>query len=281
MTEFKLIKVSQILNPTSINLGDYVINPYKGCQYGCVYCYVKQNKTIQNKENLWGSYVEIKINAPQILEKEIKLKKPKTILLGSTTECFQPIEEKYKITYNILKILNKYGVYYYILTRSPYIQEYIDLLSEGFCKKIYFTINNIPEELKMKLENKSPSYEERLKAIEKLSKADIEVIPYYSPIFPFISELKDIFKRFINIKHIEFESLNFKVTNIKAIIDIISSLYPATRILYEKMLLDKEYYERYWRKIKKLITKEAKKNKIRLRLYIHNFNCYFNNIYSK
>ncbi|MCM8801605.1 MAG: radical SAM protein [Candidatus Omnitrophica bacterium] len=281
MVKFKLIKVTQILNPTSINLGDYVINPYKGCQYGCLYCYVKQNKTVQNKEKGWGSYVEVKINAKEILEKELRIKKPQTVLLGSITECFQPIEEKYKITYNILKILNKYGVFYYILTRSPYIQKYIDLFSEGFCKKIYFTINNIPEELRTKLENKSPSYEERFKAIEKLKKANIEVIPYYSPILPFVSEVKDIFKRFHNIKHIEFEGLNFKVTNIKAIIDNISSLYPAIKALYERMLLDKQYYETYWQKVKELITKEARKNKKELRLYIYKFNAYFNNIYSK
>ena len=102
MIEFREVKIKQILNPTSIGLGEYVINPFMGCEYSCLYCYVRSNKVISKRLGEWGKYVDIRINAPELLEKEIASKKPKCLLLGSTTDCFQPIERQYMVTKSIL-----------------------------------------------------------------------------------------------------------------------------------------------------------------------------------
>lgn len=115
------IIVNRALNPTSIDLGEYVINPYTGCEYGCLYCYVRSNKSAVKRREPWGSYVDIRINAPELLEKELAEKRPKTVLLGSTTECFQPAEKEFQITGKILELLNKHKASYVILTRSPHI----------------------------------------------------------------------------------------------------------------------------------------------------------------
>jgi DNA repair photolyase len=280
MTEFKPVKISRILNPTSIGLGEYVINPYMGCEYSCLYCYVRRNKVISRKKEPWGTYVDIRVNAPKLLEKEILLKRPSCVLLGSTTECFQPIEKKYKITKKILEVLNRYGVYYSILTRSTYAQEYIDLLSKGFCKSIYFTINKMAEPLKMKLEPKSPPYEERVKAIYKLLDSGIDVVPYFSPLLPWVSDFKSSFAKFPNIKSVEFEGLNFRVINIKNIIGVVSSVYPRLKPGYERLARDKDYYGRFWQEIKKSIKEEAIKAKKYYNIYIHPFGSYFTNAYT-
>ncbi|MBI5416817.1 radical SAM protein [Candidatus Poribacteria bacterium] len=171
------VNIKQILNPTSIDLGEYVINPFMGCEFACLYCYVRSNRVTSKRNKPWGEYVDIRINAPEQLEKELQLKKPHTVLLGSTTECFQPVEAKYEITKKILEILNDNKIFYVILTRSPYILNYLDLLKKGFCKKIYFTINNFSQEYKSKLEPKSPQFELRVTAINTLLDAGIPVIP--------------------------------------------------------------------------------------------------------
>lgn len=105
MIEINEIKAQRILNPTSIDLGEYVINPFKGCEFGCIYCYVRGNKTIKKDPRKWGEFIDIRINAPELLKKELKLKKVKRVLLGSTTECFQPADFKYKLMEQILNIL--------------------------------------------------------------------------------------------------------------------------------------------------------------------------------
>lgn len=281
MPQFNTVKISRILNPTAIDLGEYVINPYMGCEYSCLYCYVRSNKVISRKKEPWGTYVDIRINAPKLLEKELLLKKPSCVLLGSTTDCFQPIEEKYGITKKILEILNRYKVYYNILTRSPYIAKYRHLLAKGFCRNIYFTVNNIEPRLKSVLEVKSPMYDKRVEAINELLESDIDVVPYFSPVLPRISDLKGIFSKFPRADSIEFEGLNFRVGNIEKIITSISSLYPELKVDYEKLSKNKSYYESFWSNIRKEIAAEAKNTKKLYNIYIHPFDSYFNNTYSK
>ncbi len=291
MLEFNDVKITRILNPTSIDLGEYVINPFMGCEFACLYCYVRSNKvvgpvprtgrnviSIRNKP--WGEFVEIRINSPDLLEKELVNKKPKTVLLGSTTECFQPIERKYRITERVLEILNKHKVYYVILTRSPLILDYMNLLKEGFCKKIYFTINKFNPEFKLKLEPKSPGFDIRDEAVNTLLNQGISVNPYFSPVLPWVSDLKGVFLRFEKAEDIEFECLNFRLANISAIIKSIAEVKPDLRVQYENMLKDKAFYEDVWADIKKGIEKQAKEAKKRYNIYIHNFGDYFKNLYT-
>ena len=280
MTEFKEVKIARILNPTSIDLGEYVINPFMGCEFSCLYCYVRSNKVISRRPGEWGAYVDIRINAPELLEKEIVSKKPKCVLLGSTTDCFQPVEKKYMITKRVLEVLNRHKVYYYILTRSPYIAEYMDLLNQGFCKKIYFTINNMPTEVKSKLEPKSPAFELRFKAINKMLDEGIDVVPYFSPILPWLSDFKDIFSLFPKSHSVEFEGLNMRLINIKDIISEITLLYPNLKPYYGKLLNDRDFYDSFWAGIKKDIIREAIKAKKNYNIYIHNFGKYFANKYT-
>jgi DNA repair photolyase len=281
MIEFREVKIKQILNPTSIGLGEYVINPFMGCEYSCLYCYVRSNKVISKRLGEWGKYVDIRINAPELLEKEIASKKPKCVLLGSTTDCFQPIERQYMVTKSILDILNKNKIYYHILTKSPNIIEYTDLLKQGFCKIIYFTINNISPEFKNKLEPKSPEFELRFKAINKMLDEDISVVPYFSPIIPWLSDFSKIFSLFRKSNSVEFEGLNMNLININDIITEITSLNPELKPKYENLLQNKIFYDSFWTGIKKDIIREAIKAKKNYNIYIHSFGSYFNNTYQR
>ncbi len=281
MIEYRDVTVSRILNPTSIDLGEYVINPYKGCEFSCLYCYVRSNKTISRETRVWGSYVDARMNAPEQLEKELMLKKPKCVLLGSTTECFQPVEKKYGITRKILEILNKHGVYYSILTRSPIAAEYVDLLKEGFCKKIYFTVNTMTDKLKDLLEPKSPSYELRFNAIIKLYEHKIPVVPYFSPVLPWISDFESAFKKLGDLKELEFEGLNFNVVNIADIMAGIFSVYSELQKKYELLLRDKKFYQETWEAVRREVVSCAIKYKKSYNVYIHKYGGYFENKYTR
>lgn len=280
MTEFNEVKITRILNPTSINLGEYVINPFMGCEFSCLYCYVRSNRVISKKTKPWGEYVDIRINAPALLEKELQAKKPKAVLLGSTCECFQPIEKKYKITEKILKILTKNKVYYTILTRSPAILESIDVLKDGFCKGIYFTVNNFDDKFKSRLEPKTPAFSQRVDAVNKLLEEGLPVIPYFSPALPWISDTKDIFNKFRNAPGVEFECLNFRLVNIRDIIDNIGAVEPSLLDKYNRMLNERVFYAKTWHEIEKNIKFEAESAKKSYNIYIHTFGDYFKNSYT-
>jgi len=279
--EIREVKISRILNPTSIDLGEYVINPFLGCELGCLYCYVRSNRVVSRKDKPWGDYVDIRINAPEQLEKELKKKKPKTVLLGSTTECFQPLEKKCQLTRRLLEILNYHKVFYVILTRSPYILDYIHLLKGGFCKKIYFTVNDFSPGFKHVLEPRSAGFEYRAEAVNALLSEGLPVIPYFSPVLPEISNLEGTFKKFDKSESIEFECLNFNLKNISDIIDAIISIEPSLETFYKKMRVDPEFYSKAWGKIKNEIDAQAKGAKRKYNIYVHDFGGYFKNKYGE
>lgn len=273
------VKVKRILNPTSIDLGEYVINPFRGCEYACLYCYVRCNKVTERDKRQWGEYVDVRLNAPELLEKELSVRKPKRVLLGSTTECFQPSEANYRITYKILEILNSHKVRYNILTRSPLILDYISLLKNGLCESIYFTVNSYNNDLKNLLEPKSASFDARANTVVKLIEEKVPVIPYVSPLLPHITELEHIFAVFHKAEKIEFEGLNFNLGNIEAVLEAVGAAYPALGDIYRKMAVDVTYYDRAWESIKKDIMKYAIKSKKSTNAYIHKLYAYFNNKY--
>lgn len=280
MLEYNAVKIRRILNPTSIDLGEYVINPFMGCEFSCLYCYVRSNRVISRKNKPWGEYVDIRVNAPELLEKEIALRKPRTVLLGSTTECFQPIERKYRLTRRILEILNRHKVYYVILTRSPYILDDLALLKEGYCQEIYFTINRFSPEFKSVFEPKSPAFEAREKAIEILLDEGVPVVPYFSPLLPWVFDIKGLFSRFRKAKLIEFECLNFMIVNIGELLKKVSLIDPSLKIKYGRMLNDRIFYERTWQEIEKEIKGEAESSQKEYSIYVHNFRGYFKNTYT-
>lgn len=279
MINYNEVNIDRILNPTSIDLGEYVINPYKGCAYGCLYCYVRSNKTSLRSARSWGSYVDVRANAVKLLEKELLVEKPTCVLLGSTTECFQPIEQKYGLTRRILEMLNKHKVYYVILTRSPLIQEYVSLLESGFCKKVYFSVNDFSSELKTVLEPASPSFELRCRAIKKLLKKGISVVPYVCPVLPGITDIVRFFDIFSDLKDIDFEGLNSNLKNIKDIIEAAGLIYPRLKENYLKMLVDDVFYEKIWKDMRSEILVQANKLGKDCHVFIHPFGEYFKNSY--
>ena len=104
-----LVRTDKVLSPTSINLADYVINPYRGCEMGCAYCYSRNNKNMKSRRKDWGNFVDVKINSIEILKKELNDVENTNIkvLLGSITEIFQPVEKKYHLSEKIIKLLRE------------------------------------------------------------------------------------------------------------------------------------------------------------------------------
>ncbi len=92
----KEIKVKSVLTKTGIPGVDYCINPYVGCSHSCRYCYATFMTRYSGHTEAWGEFVDIKVNAPEVLEKEIKRKKKGRVIISSVTDAYQPVEGKYQ-----------------------------------------------------------------------------------------------------------------------------------------------------------------------------------------
>ncbi|MBN1524867.1 MAG: radical SAM protein [Spirochaetales bacterium] len=279
MIKYNEVTIQRILNPTSIDLGEFVINPYKGCVFGCEYCYVRSNRVVQNRKDPWGSWVDIRVNAVQQLKKEIEKKRPRTVLLGSTTEVFQPVERTRRLTGQILELLNAYTVHYVILTRSPVILDYIDILKKGFCDAVYFTVNSFSDRLKKKLEPCSPAFDARFDAVDILLQNSIPVIPYLSPALPWITDCDTVFERLKNAPRLDCECLNFHLSRIGAVFDLIGKEDPELLKKYLRMQAEPEYYAKVWQVFRRRVEDEAAKRNRISHVFVHEYRKFFENQY--
>lgn len=170
------------------------INPYQGCEHGCVYCYAR------NSHEYWGfsagldfeTKIIVKPDAPMLLEKEF-LKpswKPRTIMLSGNTDCYQPLEKKFELTRKLLNVFNKYQNPVGIITKNALVTRDLDILKELASNNlvhVIFSITTLDEKLRQKLEPRTASAAKKLIAMEELAKNNIPVGVMNAPIIPGIN----------------------------------------------------------------------------------------------
>lgn len=214
----KVVTTQKALSLTQITLADYCINPYRGCEFGCTYCYSLENKNVKNLQKLC-----VKENIDDVLRRQLRFIQPKRVLLGSTTECFQYAELKYRITEKILKTLNEFKIPYTILTKSHLIREYLGIISQNPLNKIYFTVNC--EAIKL-FEPKSSKLPERLETIRKIQEMGIQLRIHVGPFIPYLSNLAELSKIVPKeTKELDIEFYHHKMGNFKKILKIAKNIF--------------------------------------------------------
>src|SRR5476649_2323358 len=181
----------------------YSINPYQGCEHGCIYCYAR------NTHEYYGfsagldfeRKIIVKRNAPELLEAYFNKKnyQPVCILLSGNTDCYQPVERKLKITRSLLAVFLKYRNPVAIITKNNVILRDLDILTElGKLSLVHVnvSITSLDEQLRQKLEPSTITATGRLGVIQKLSESGIPVRVMAAPIIPGLNsnEIPNIIK---------------------------------------------------------------------------------------
>jgi DNA repair photolyase len=169
----------------------YSMNPYQGCEHGCAYCFARPT------HEYWGysagidfeRKITVKKNAPELLEQFFKKRgyKPEPILMSGNTDCYQPVERKMGITRKLLEVCLEYRHPVNILTKNALVLRDIDILvplAEKNLVTVSLSIPTIDEELRRKLEPRTSSAGNKLRAIETLSQNGIPVHIMVAPIIP-------------------------------------------------------------------------------------------------
>jgi len=176
---------------------DQSINPYKGCEHGCIYCYARPTHEYLNlSPGLdFESKIFYKPDAAKLLEKEIN--KPsyvcKTIVIGANTDPYQPAESKLKITRSLLEVALAYHHPVGIISKSSLVLRDMDILkklAEKNLVKVAITITTLSVELKKILEPRASSPSGRLNAIRQLSENNIPVRVMAAPMIPMINDME-------------------------------------------------------------------------------------------
>ena len=195
-TEYIPIFPKTIVNKvTSPDVGiNYSMNPYQGCEHGCIYCYAR------NSHEFWGysagldfeRKILIKKDAPRLLEELLKKKswKAETIVLSGNTDCYQPAEQKFRITRKCLEVFYKYRHPVGIITKNTWVLQDLDILkklNEEQLVGVNISITSLSEKTRRLLEPRTASIKRRLRAIKILSENNIPVNAMLAPMIPGIN----------------------------------------------------------------------------------------------
>ncbi|MBD2295202.1 radical SAM protein [Anabaena sphaerica FACHB-251] len=156
---------------------DFTLNPYRGCQYGCSYCYAAAFSPNTQMRKDWGKWVIYKENAAKILGKELEKwyrknpNQPPRIYMSSVTDPYQPLESKHQLTRSLLEVMLDYRPTLVIQTRSPIITRDIDYLQRFQRLRINMSITTGSEAVRKDFEPRSPSIKARFNAINKIKQS--------------------------------------------------------------------------------------------------------------
>ena len=174
---------------------DQSINPYRGCEHGCIYCYARPTHAyLGHSPGLdFETKLYAKINAAELLECELGNPRyvPKVIALGAVTDPYQPIEREHKITRSVLEVLDRASHPVGIVTKSALVVRDIDILarmaSRGLAK-VAISVTTLDRTIARKMEPRAATPPRRVEAIKALSRAGIPVTVMVAPIVPAIND---------------------------------------------------------------------------------------------
>ena len=258
------LNVIDYLTKSNLPTSDYVINPYVGCTHGCKYCYASFMKRFTGHKENWGDFIDIKR-----CNKPIDLKKisGKNVFLSSVTDCYNQYEKDFCITRNILEQLVDSDCNLSISTKSKLILRDIDLLKQMKNLIVCMSINTLNEKFRSDMDNAS-TIKERMDTLKELHNNGIYTVLFMSPIFPYITEWKEIIDQTKDyVDEYWFENLNLRGNYKKEILDYIRTNYSDLYSDYIDIYLKKN--NKYWKDLAEEINNYCNLNNINYTNYFY------------
>jgi DNA repair photolyase len=241
------IQAKSILQRSGIPGADYVVNPYTGCTHGCVYCYARFMKRFTGHAEPWGTFLDAKINAPDLLRKTLARRKSPLqgeVFLCSVTDPYLPMEKQYRLTRRILEVLLEYQVPISLLTKSALVVRDIDLLRQFQQASIGVSLMTIHDEIARHFEPRTSVPSERLDALRELKNVGIRTYAFISPYIPAISNIENSIPALEGIAdEIGVEAINTKVGNWTGVVQLLKARYPEKLEESTQCVRDEVYWE--------------------------------------
>jgi len=243
----KEVECKSVLNKSA--LADYCINPYIGCQHACKYCYAESyTRRFCKHAEAWGDFVDVKINAPNILAWEVKRKPKGTVYISSLTDAYQPLERKYELTRRLLEILLQHQFPISVQTKSSLVLRDLDLIRKFQEREVGFTITTLNEDVRKSFEPLSSSVEEKLQAVKKLKEKGVKTFVFFGPVLPYLSDqnLEEYFQQIASVgtDYVYVDKLNLKTGLWVNLERFLQKDFPQLHKKWKDILLGKsDYYK--------------------------------------
>jgi DNA repair photolyase len=185
----------------------WVINPYTGCQHGCSYCYARFMKRVTGHKEPWGEFVDVKINAVDLLRAEIRKKKRGRVWISGVCDPYQPLEAKYRLTRQCLEILVQNTWPVIIQTRSPLVLRDLDIIRDAQEIEVGLSVTTADDSIRELFEPNAPPVADRITALDVLHKAGIRTYAMIAPVLPGAEGLAELLKG--KIDYVLIDRMNY------------------------------------------------------------------------
>lgn len=163
---------------------DYALNPYVGCSHACRYCYAVFMKRFTGHREKWGDFVDVKINAPELLAREIGKKRVGRVWISGVCDPYQALEKKYQVTRRCLEVLLEHAWPVLIQTKSTLVLRDLDLLEKAKDVEVGFSITTADDKIRKLFEPGASPIQERIAALEVLHIRGIRTFAMIAPLLP-------------------------------------------------------------------------------------------------
>jgi DNA repair photolyase len=240
------IRAKSALTKSNIPGADFCINPYVGCTHGCRYCYARFMAKYVDHGEPWGEFVDVKVNAAEVLRRQLERSRETggSVLIGTVTDAYQPLERELGLTRAVLGTLSGEGFDVSILTKSDLVVRDVDVLRElGNCA-VDLTITSLDDDVRAALEPGAPSPARRLEALRVLHDNGVRTYVSVAPALPTFTNLRAIFEAVRGFADgVRGESLNVRAVDWGRLEAALRRHFPGRGAALKKAATSPDYWD--------------------------------------
>ena len=236
------VTCKSVLNRCGID--DYSFNCYTGCGHGCAYCYARFMQRFHPHAEPWGRFVDVKVNAPEVLARQVRRWAPGSVFTCSACDGWQPVERHYELTRRCCRMLLEAGFHLNVLTKSELVLRDLDVFA-GRDVQLGVTITTADEAQARMWEPKASPVAARLRVLREAKSAGLRTAVMFGPLLPGISDtqeaLNDLFALAAEagVDRIWTDALNPRPRVWPAVQQLLRRRRPKLVELYRRMLFDR------------------------------------------
>jgi DNA repair photolyase len=238
--------VREVVCKTILNrggLGDYSLNCYTGCSHACVYCYARFMQRFHPHDEPWGSFIDVKVNAVEVLKRQLRRAVPGTVFMSSACDGWQPLEAQWRLTRRCCELLLERGFALHVLTKSALVLRDLDIFA-GHPVRLGVTLTTLDESLRELWEPGADSVQQRLRIIEAARQAGLSTSIMFGPLLPFLSDSQAAIEALLRqaaergVDRIWVDGLNPRPRVWPAVAELLREHFPELLEPYRKILFD-------------------------------------------
>ena len=254
-----------ILNRSGVS--DYSLNCYTGCTHACVYCYARFMQRFHPHDEPWGAFVDVKVNAVEVLKRQLRRAPPGSVFVSSACDGWQPVEAQWRLTRRCCELLLEHGFALHVLTKSGLVLRDLDVFA-GRPIQVGITLTTLDERLRRLWEPAAASIEERLRVVEAARGAGLQTSVMLGPLLPFLSDSPAAIDALLEaaadrgIDRIWVDALNPRPRVWPAVAELLREKFPELLQPYRKILFDQPSREKYLTELRSRIQAAARRRSL-------------------